>query len=74
VEFLNSCGEKGIQNLIDLCKSCAQLNPAETTEQDHTLMSVVLGCIHNLTNENGNSNNHDSDQVGYQKLVVDNFD
>ena len=52
--FLNTCG---LDNLIDLCIYCGKLefsisDPQKSVEKD-TLVSVSLGCLHNVTNENG---------------------
>jgi hypothetical protein len=52
--FLKSCG---INKLLDLCKYCSSLDYTNSSDEDkkekNTLIAVVLGCLHNVTNENG---------------------
>lgn len=53
--FLNS---NGVEDLIDLCKYCVSLDYSncrndEEINEKSTLISVSLGCLHNVTNENG---------------------
>jgi hypothetical protein len=55
IAFLNS---NGIEDLIDLCKYCSLVDYSncqneEETNVYNTLISVSLGCLHNVTNENG---------------------
>jgi hypothetical protein len=52
--YLQTCG---IELLIRTCKYAAQIDykncSDEEKEENNVLIAVLLGCLHNLTNENG---------------------
>ena len=52
--YLNSCG---LQKIFDLCEYCSKLDYNNVSDEDkkekNTLIAFVLGCLHNITNENG---------------------
>lgn len=48
--YLNSCK---LDKLMELYVSCTKLQLESATDTQLTLISVVLGSLHNLTNENG---------------------
>ena len=52
--YLQTCG---IDLLIETCKYGAQIDykncSDEEKEENNVLLTVLLGCLHNLTNENG---------------------
>ncbi len=53
-KYLNSCG---LQAFINLCNYSANLTFENISEEEravrNTLITVTLGCLHNITNENG---------------------
>ena len=52
-DFL-SCG---LDDFYNLCQYCTTLDFTNSSDEDkkqkNTLITVSLGCLHNLTNENG---------------------
>jgi endo-1,4-beta-D-glucanase Y len=46
-----------LQKIFDLCEFCSKLDYNNISDEDkkekNTLIAVVLGCLHNITNENG---------------------
>ena len=54
LDFLNTCG---IENLFEHLTYCTRLDYTNSSDEDkknmNMLITVSLGCLHNLTNENG---------------------
>ena len=55
MKYLSTCG---LGAFLSLCKYCTNLEFTNISEEDrlekNTLITVALGCLHNITNENGN--------------------
>jgi hypothetical protein len=42
----------GLESFLDLMKYCTSIDLNDLNEEKTTLLTVCLGCLHNLTNEN----------------------
>lgn len=54
LDFLNTCG---LENLFQHLTYCTRLDYTNSSDENkknmNMLITVSLGCLHNLTNENG---------------------
>ncbi len=54
LDYLNSCGLTG---LVEMCRYCTDVDRTNCSDEQkktkNTLITVTLGFLHNLTNENG---------------------
>lgn len=66
LDFLTTCG---LNDLFGLCKYCTTLDFTNSSDEEkklkNTLITVVLGCVHNLTNENETLR-----KAAYEKNVI----
>ena len=51
IAYLDSCG--GLQHLVNVCQRACELQQQQPSDAELTRMAVSIGCLHNVTNENG---------------------